>query len=190
MKSKRIIFFISLSFIFTNFSFGDFKEIKKKATVTQPEIIFPIQKDKKGCIKDLYISPDKNYVLPVLKVEAPSGYGLDNRFDYAKSKWQIVTCDSKWIERHYKMLSMLPPEMETTITHCFGGTQLYFLVQGKEGDNNTCSLLRFCLKPKESINSFHSLLERPEDSKSHFSPLIIFCITILPLAESSIPPTL
>ena len=88
MKSKRIIFFISLSFIFTNLSFGDFKEIKKKATVTQPEIIFPIQKDKKGCIKDLYISPDKNYVLPVLKVEAPSGYGLDNRFDHAKSKFE------------------------------------------------------------------------------------------------------
>ena len=81
---KFLIIFISLLLI-SNISHADFKKIKKKAIVTQPEIIFPIQKDKKGCIKDLYISPDKNYVLPVLKVEAPSGYGLDNRFDYALS---------------------------------------------------------------------------------------------------------
>ena len=47
MRLKIIIFFISLSFIFTNFSYGDFKEIKKKATVNKPEIIFPIKKDKK-----------------------------------------------------------------------------------------------------------------------------------------------
>ena len=61
------------------------------------------------------------------------------------------------------MLSMLPPEMETTITHCFGGTQLYFLVQGKEGDNNTCSLLRFCLKPNsngiESVQYLNAMIK-------------------------------
>ena len=86
MKKFLIIFL--LIFLNSNISHADFKKIKKKATVTQPEIIFPIQKDKKGCIKDLYVSPDKNYVLPVLKVEAPSGYGLDNRFDYALSKFE------------------------------------------------------------------------------------------------------
>ena len=100
MRLKIIIFFISLSFIITNFSYGDFKEIKKKATVNKPEIIFPIKKDKKGCIKDLYVSPDKNYVLPVLKVEAPSGYGLDNRFDYALSKFEDFSfpCGSGIVE--------------------------------------------------------------------------------------------
>ena len=88
MILKKITFLILLSFIITNTSKSDFKDIKKKAIINKPEIIFPIQKDKKGCIKDLYVSPDKNYVLPVLKVEAPSGYGLDNRFDYALSKFE------------------------------------------------------------------------------------------------------
>ncbi len=85
---KRFIAFIVISFLISNTSKANFKEIKKKAVVNNPEIIFPIQKGKKGCIKDLYITPDKNYVLPVLKVEAPSGYGLDNRFDHAKSKFE------------------------------------------------------------------------------------------------------
>ena len=31
-------------------------------------------------IKDVYIIKTNNHVLPVLKVDAPSGYGLDNRF--------------------------------------------------------------------------------------------------------------
>ena len=88
MILKKITFLILLSFIITNTSKSDFKDIKKKAIINKPEIIFQIQKDKKGCIKDLYVSPDKNYVLPVLKVEAPSGYGLDNRFDHAKSKFE------------------------------------------------------------------------------------------------------
>ena len=43
-------------------------KIKKYATVTNPEIIFPIQNKKKNCIRDLYISPDTQYVQPVLKV--------------------------------------------------------------------------------------------------------------------------
>ena len=85
---KKFIAIIILSFLFSNVSNADFKKIKKKAIITKPEIIFPIQKDKKGCIKDLYITPDINYVLPVLKVEAPSGYGLDNRFDHALSKFE------------------------------------------------------------------------------------------------------
>ena len=85
MKKFFIIFLI---LVISSNAYADFKKIRKKAIVTQPEIIFPIQKDKKGCIKDLYITPDKNYVLPVLKVEAPSGYGLDNRFDHAKSKFE------------------------------------------------------------------------------------------------------
>ena len=88
IQIKKLFVIFILLFLNSNISQADFKKIKKKATVTQPEIIFPIKKDKKGCIKDLYITPDKNYVLPVLKVEAPSGYGLDNRFDHAKSKFE------------------------------------------------------------------------------------------------------
>ena len=44
---KLIIFFISLLFI-SNISYADFKKIKKKATVTNVEIIFPIQRSKKN----------------------------------------------------------------------------------------------------------------------------------------------
>ena len=71
MIFKRITFLILLSFIISNTSKSDFKEIKKKAIVNKPEIIFPIKKDKKKCITDMYISPDINYIKPVLKVEAP-----------------------------------------------------------------------------------------------------------------------
>ena len=94
------IFSLIIFIFFCVPSYANFKEIKKKATITKPEIIFPIQKGKKGCIKDLYISPDENYVLPVLKVEAPSGYGLDNRFDYALSKFEDLSfpCGSGNIE--------------------------------------------------------------------------------------------
>ena len=82
-------FFIFLfAFLIPNLTFADFKKIKKKAIVNNPEIIFPIKKDKKKCISDLYISPDINYVKPILKVEAPSGYGLDDRFDNALSKFE------------------------------------------------------------------------------------------------------
>ena len=78
-----------LFFLISNFCLAsDFKKIKKKGTITKPEIIFPIQENKNNCVKDLYISPDINYVKPVLKVKAPSGYGLDNRFDHALSKFE------------------------------------------------------------------------------------------------------
>ena len=87
---KKITVLIIFVF-FCKTSHANFKEIKKKAKVNKPEVIFPIQKGKKGCIKDLYISPDENYVLPVLKVEAPSGYGLDNRFDFALNKFEDLS---------------------------------------------------------------------------------------------------
>ena len=71
-----------------NSTSANFKEIKKKAIVKNPEIIFPVQNNKKNCIKDLYISPDTHYVRPVLEVKAPTGYGLDDRFDHALSKFE------------------------------------------------------------------------------------------------------
>ena len=87
MRKLILIVFLFI-FLIPNLSFADFKEIKKKAIVNYPEIIFPIKKDKKKCITDMYISPDINYIKPILKVEAPSGYGLDDRFDNALSKFE------------------------------------------------------------------------------------------------------
>ena len=84
---KLIIIFISLFFI-SNISHADFKKIKKKATVTQPEVIFPIPKNLDKCITNMYVNPEINKVLPVIKVEAPSGYGLDNRFMNALNKFE------------------------------------------------------------------------------------------------------
>ena len=85
---KKVISLIIISFFYSSVSFSDFKKIKKKAEVNIPEIIFPIKKDKKRCISDLYVSADNNYIKPILIVEAPSGYGLDNRFDYSLSKFE------------------------------------------------------------------------------------------------------
>ena len=85
---RKVLFTILFSFLIVNFSQADFKYIKKKAKVTKPEMIFPIQNEKENCIRDLYINPDSHLVRPVLKVKAPSGYGLDNRFDHALGKFE------------------------------------------------------------------------------------------------------
>ena len=85
-------FFVLFIFIFfCTPSFSNFKKIKKKAKITKSEIIFPIQINKKNCIRDLYINPDTHYVRPILKVKAPSGYGLDDRFDHALSKFEDLS---------------------------------------------------------------------------------------------------
>ena len=84
---KIIIFFISLIFT-SNISHADFKKIKKKATVTQPEVIFPIPKNLDKCITNMYVNKANNPILPVIKVDAPSGYGLDNRFNFALNKFE------------------------------------------------------------------------------------------------------
>ena len=75
--NKFVIFFILL-FFNSIISHADFKEIKKKAIVNNPEIIFPIPKNLEKCITKMYIDPKMNLVKPVLKVEAPVGYGLDD----------------------------------------------------------------------------------------------------------------
>ena len=85
---KKIFIYILFLLFSLNFSYADFKKIKKKAIVTYPEIIFPTQDNKKNCIRDLSIIPDKHFVTPILKVKAPSGYGLDDRFDYALDKFE------------------------------------------------------------------------------------------------------
>ena len=79
---------VLISFLFFSNSYADFKKIKKKATITQPEIIFPIPENKDKCITKMYVNKGNNPVLPIIKVEAPSGYGLDNRFMYALDKFE------------------------------------------------------------------------------------------------------
>jgi hypothetical protein len=84
--NKFVIFFILL-FFNSIISHADFKKIKKKAIVNNPEIIFSIPKNLKKCITKMYIEPKMNLVKPILKVEAPVGYGLDDRFDNALDKF-------------------------------------------------------------------------------------------------------
>ena len=86
MKKFFIIFILLL--LNSSISHADFKKIKKKATVTQPEVIFPIPKKLDKCIINMYVTKENNPVLPVIKVDAPSGYGLDNRFNFALNKFE------------------------------------------------------------------------------------------------------
>ena len=87
---KEILLIILILFFNSN-SFANFKEIKKKAVVNKPEIIFPIPKNLKNCQTKLYISPELNKIEPILKVKAPIGYGLDDRYDYALSRFTNFT---------------------------------------------------------------------------------------------------
>ena len=87
---KEILLIILILFFNSN-SFANFKEIKKKAVVNKPEIIFPIPKNLKNCQTKLYVSPELNKIEPILKVKAPIGYGLDDRYDYALSKFSNFT---------------------------------------------------------------------------------------------------
>ena len=87
---KKILLIILILFFNSN-SFANFKEIKKKAVVNKPEIIFPIPKNLKNCQTKLYISPELNKIEPILKVKAPIGYGLDDRYDYALSRFTNFT---------------------------------------------------------------------------------------------------
>ena len=87
---KELLLIILILF-FTSNSSANFKEIKKKAVVNKPEIIFPIPKNLKNCQTKLYVSPELNKIEPILKVKAPIGYGLDDRYDYALSKFSNFT---------------------------------------------------------------------------------------------------
>ena len=87
---KKILLIILILFFNSN-SFANFKEIKKKAVVNKPEIIFPIPKNLKNCQTKLYVSPELNKIEPILKVKAPIGYGLDDRYDYALSRFTNFT---------------------------------------------------------------------------------------------------
>ena len=51
-----LIFFLIL---FCTSASANFKQIKKKAEVNNPEIIFPIPANLKNCQTELYVSPEK-----------------------------------------------------------------------------------------------------------------------------------
>ena len=87
-KLNRINFIFFFLFLSISFASANFKEIKKKAIVNNPELIFPIPKKLDKCITNMYVNQGNNPVLPVIKVDAPSGYGLDNRFNFALNKFE------------------------------------------------------------------------------------------------------
>ena len=83
---KLLIIFVLL--FFPNLSLADdFKSIKKKATVSNPKIIFPIQTNKGECSEPAYHAFVQK-IDPIEKLDAPSGYGLDDRFDQVRSKFE------------------------------------------------------------------------------------------------------
>ena len=84
---SKINLVISFLFFGINFSEANFKEIKKKAKVNIPEIIFPIPQNLSKCQTKMYTSPEMNKIKPILTVNAPTGYGLDNRYDYALNRF-------------------------------------------------------------------------------------------------------
>ena len=83
---KEFLLIIIILFFSTN-TFANFKKIKKKAEVNNPEVVFPIPKNLNGCQTKLYVSPELIKIPPLLKVKAPKGYGLDDRYDYANSRF-------------------------------------------------------------------------------------------------------
>ena len=84
---SKINLVILILFFGINFSEANFKEIKRKAKVNNPEIIFPIPQNLNKCQTKMYVSPEMNKVKPILTVKAPTGYGLDDRYDYALSRF-------------------------------------------------------------------------------------------------------
>ena len=59
-------------FFFCNFAKADFKDIRKKAEIKNPEIIFSIPKKLDRCQTKLYVDPELNIIRPLLKVKAPT----------------------------------------------------------------------------------------------------------------------
>ncbi len=84
----RIISATLVYLLFCTPSFSNFKEIKKKAKINNPEIIFPVSKNPNRCMTKMYSNPMTNPVTPIPEVKAPKGYGLDNRFNRALQRFE------------------------------------------------------------------------------------------------------
>ena len=66
---KKFFVIILISFLISNISKADFKSVKKKAIINNPEIIFPIPENPNRCITNMYVNKENNPVLPVIKLK-------------------------------------------------------------------------------------------------------------------------
>ena len=65
----------------------EFKKIKKEAVVTNSKIIFPIKSNEDTCVGSQLLQP--NFTLdPIPTLDAPKGYGLDDRFDRVRQQFE------------------------------------------------------------------------------------------------------
>ena len=79
---KKLLEIIFLVLLFTPYCFA---EIMQDASLS--DLIFPIPQIFNKCQKNIYVSPELNIIKPILKVNAPAGYGLDDRFSNASDKF-------------------------------------------------------------------------------------------------------
>ncbi len=100
MKKILVVFFLSL--LFCNISLADLK----KPNIQSIGVVFPIIENKKfPCRVNAIYTPLK----PIKEIKAPSGYGLDDRFDYVYDRIEKVSVncssgDLKACETIYKTL--------------------------------------------------------------------------------------
>jgi hypothetical protein len=87
---KKLLIAFALFFISNLSLAADFKTIKKKATVTNPKIIFPIQTSKGKCSEPAYHSLVPK-IVPIETLDAPKGYGLDDRFDIVRRNFEQLS---------------------------------------------------------------------------------------------------
>ena len=84
---KKVIYLLII-FLISNLSLAsEFKKIKKEAVVTNSKIIFPIKSNKNTCVGSQLLQP--NFILdPIPTLDAPKGYGLDDRFDQVRQQFE------------------------------------------------------------------------------------------------------
>ena len=84
---KKVILLLII-FLIPNLSLAsEFKKIKKEAVVTNSKIIFPIKSNKNTCVGSQLLQP--NFILdPIPTLDAPKGYGLDDRFDRVRQQFE------------------------------------------------------------------------------------------------------
>ena len=82
------IFILVILLLIPNLSLAlEFKKIKKEAVVTNSKIIFPIKSNKDICVGSELLQP--NFILdPIPTLDAPKGYGLDDRFDQVRQQFE------------------------------------------------------------------------------------------------------
>ena len=84
---KKVILLLII-FLIPNLSLAsEFKKIKKEAVVTNSKIIFPIKSNEDTCVGSQLLQP--NFTLdPIPTLDAPKGYGLDDRFDQVRQQFE------------------------------------------------------------------------------------------------------